>query len=144
MALYTFGYEGLTPEAFVARLKRAGVRTVLDVRQLPLSRKPGFSKRILATTLHDAGILYAHVPALGCPPAIRRRYKANRSWPLYVRSFTAHLAHQQEAIAELARIAKKTTACLVCFEADFNLCHRNIVARAARLWVDLGITIRPS
>jgi uncharacterized protein (DUF488 family) len=130
MTLFTFGYEGLSIEAFIARLKKAGVRTVLDVRQLPLSRKPGFSKARLAEALHAAGIIYAHVPALGCPRPIRDRYKADGDWPAYVKAFSAYLAGQTEAVAELARIAKKTSACLVCFEANFNRCHRSIVARA--------------
>jgi uncharacterized protein (DUF488 family) len=130
MTLFTFGYEGLAIDVFIARLKKAGVRTVLDVRQLPLSRKPGFSKGALSTALHTTGIVYAHVPALGCPRPIRDRYKIDGDWAAYVKAFSAYLAEQGEAVAELARIAKKTSACLVCFEADFNRCHRSIVARA--------------
>jgi uncharacterized protein (DUF488 family) len=130
MTLFTFGYEGLSIDAFIARLKKAGVRTVLDVRQLPLSRKPGFSKGALSTALHATGIVYAHVPALGCPRPIRDRYKVDGDWAAYVKAFSAYLAEQGEAVAELARIAKKTSACLICFEADFNRCHRSIVARA--------------
>jgi len=34
-SLYTFGYEGLTLEAFIARLKEIGVGTIVDVRELP-------------------------------------------------------------------------------------------------------------
>ena len=130
MTLFTFGYEGLSIEAFIARLKKAGVRAVLDVRQLPLSRKPSFSKGALSTALHATGIVYAHLPALGCPRPIRDRYKADGDWAAYVKAFSVYLAGQGEAVAELARIAKKTSACLVCFEADFNRCHRSIVARA--------------
>lgn len=130
MTLFTFGYEGLSIDAFIARLKKAGVRTVLDVRQLPLSRKPGFSKGALSTALHTAGIVYTHVPALGCPRPIRDRYKADGDWAAYVKAFSAYLAGQGDVVAELAHIAKKTSACLVCFEADYNRCHRSIVARA--------------
>jgi uncharacterized protein (DUF488 family) len=83
MTLYTFGYEGLSVAAFLAQLKKAGVKTVLDVRQLPLSRKPGFSKRSLAETLHEAGIVYAHLPAFGCPREIRDRYKLDGDWSAY-------------------------------------------------------------
>jgi len=129
--LFTFGYEGLSVGAFVARLKAAGVETVFDVRELPLSRKPGFSKRSLAEVLRRAGIAYAHLPALGCPKPIRVRYRADGDWSAYVRAFAGYLAGQQEAVAELARAANKTSACLVCFEADFNYCHRSMVARAA-------------
>lgn len=128
--LYTFGYEGLTLEAFIARLKEAGVRTVIDVRELPLSRKKGFSKRGFAEALHTAGLAYAHMPALGCPKPIRDRYKQDTDWSAYTRQFNKYLAGQGAAILELAQIAKSTPACLVCYEADFNYCHRSLVARA--------------
>ena len=129
--LYTFGYEGLDIEQFIARLHDTGVQTVYDVRELPLSRKKGFSKRSLAETLDNAGIAYRHLPALGCPKAIRDAYKADADWEKYTSAFSGHLAAQGMFIRELATSACETTACLVCFEADFNFCHRTFVARAA-------------
>lgn len=131
VTLYTFGYEGLSIEVFVRRLVEAGVRTVVDVRELPLSRKKGFSKQAFARALSAAGIAYAHMPALGCPKPIRDCYKERGDWTAYSRAFSVYLAKQDAAIAELAKIARATTACLVCFEADFNHCHRSLVARAA-------------
>lgn len=134
MTLFTFGYEGVSIDAFVPRLGEVDVRTVLDVRQLPLSRKRGFSKNALMAALHEADIAYAHLPALGCPRPIRDRYKADGDWPAYAKAFGAYLAKQGDALAEVSEIAGKTSVCLVCFEADFNRCHRSIVARAvARL-----------
>ena len=130
-SLYTFGYEGLTLEAFIARLKETGVRTIIDVRELPLSRKKGFSKRAFAEALHGNGIAYAHMPALGCPKTIRDAYRKDGNWSAYTRKFMAYLGQQNGAIAEVAKIARATSACLVCFEADFNYCHRSMVARAA-------------
>ncbi len=130
-SLYTFGYEGLTLEAFIARLKETGVRTIIDVRELPSSRKKGFSKRAFAEALHGAGIAYAHMPALGSPKPIRDAYRVDGSWSAYTRKFMAYLDQQGAAVAEVAKIARATSACLVCFEADFNFCHRSMVARAA-------------
>lgn len=132
MKLFTFGYEGLTIDAFIARLQAVKVRTVFDVREAPVSRKPGFSKRAFADALHHSGIVYAHLPALGCPKTIRERYKTNGDWSEYVTAFTAYLATQPDVVAELAALANNSGAsCLVCFEADFNRCHRSLVARAA-------------
>lgn len=130
MVLFTFGYEGLSVDSFIARLKKAGVRTVFDVRQLPLSRKKGFSKSAFGLALHDSGIVYAHLPAFGCPRPIRDQYKIDHDWKGYEKAFNAYLKGQSDAVAELARLAHKTKACLVCFEADFTLCHRSLVARA--------------
>jgi uncharacterized protein (DUF488 family) len=129
--LYTFGYEGLDLESFIARLNRVGVRTVVDVRELPLSRKRGFSKTLFGTALVAAGIAYLHAPTLGCPKPVRDQYKRDGSWARYTSGFMRHLATQMAAVNELAKLAKATPTCLVCFEADFNYCHRSFVARAA-------------
>ncbi len=72
--LATIGYEGRTVRDLLAVLKQAKVERVVDVRQLPLSRKPGFSKSALATFLASHGIEYVGFPKLGTPPAIRNRY----------------------------------------------------------------------
>ena len=129
--LLTLGYEGLTQKEFIAALTGANVHIVADVRELPLSHKPGFSKRGLAEALRRAGIDYVHLPALGCPKPIRRRYKAGGSRAAYVAAFKVHLARQKPAIVDLVRRADEATACLVCFEADFRRCHRTAVAEAA-------------
>jgi 3,4-dihydroxy-2-butanone 4-phosphate synthase len=50
---------------------------------------------------------------------------------LYTRRFLAHLEGQTDAVAGLARMAGRSPSCLICFEADFNRCHRTYVARAA-------------
>jgi uncharacterized protein (DUF488 family) len=130
-ALYTFGYEGLTIEAFIARLKEARVQLVVDVRELPLSRKKGFSKTAFREALAAAGIAYEHRPALGCPKPVRNRYKADGDWQTYTDGFHAHLALQTADIQDLALTTSAQTTCLVCFEADFGFCHRTYVARAA-------------
>ena len=130
--LFTFGYEGLDIDAFVARACGAGVKMIVDVRELPLSRKKGFSKSSFRAALAAVGIAYVHMPAAGCPKPIRDRYKADDDWAAYTRGFLAYIATQDSTIRELVKIAKATTACLVCFEADHTTCHRTYVARAAR------------
>lgn len=129
--LYTFGYEGLTIEAFIDRLRQARVQLIVDVRELPLSRKKGFSKAAFREALAAAGIGYEHRPALGCPKPVRDRYKADGDWQAYTRSFLSYLSGQKAEIDDLSRSARAQQACLVCFEADFGLCHRTYVARAA-------------
>ena len=131
MALFTFGYEGHTIEGFIARLKKAGVTVVVDVRELPLSRKKGFSKTAFAVALENAGIVYSHLPTFGCPKPIRNQYKIDGNWKRYEKAFNSYIATQTSAVEGLAKFSKTTKACLVCFEADFNFCHRSLVARAA-------------
>ena len=129
--LYTFGYEGIDIDAFVARLLQADVRTIVDVRELPLSRKKGFSKNSLREQLAAVGIRYFHVSPLGCPKEIRDRYREDGNWKEYTRTFMAHLKTQVTALRELAKISRSATTCLICFEADFSMCHRTYVAREA-------------
>lgn len=128
--LYTFGYEGLSIDSFIARLKAVGVETVYDVRELPLSRKKGFSKTSFGIALRDAGIEYIHLPIFGCPRPIRDQYRNDGNWNRYEKAFNSYLAKQMAEVKVLARSAHETTACLVCFESDFNFCHRSIVANS--------------
>jgi len=129
--LYTFGYEGLTIEAFVQRLHVAKVDLIVDVRELPLSRKKGFSKNAFREHLAASGIAYEHRPALGCPKPIRDRYRADADWAAYTQGFLAYLGRQHDEVRALADLASVTRACLVCYEADPAMCHRTYVARAA-------------
>jgi uncharacterized protein (DUF488 family) len=130
--LYTLGYEGFDIASFVARVRACGVNTIVDVRELPLSRKKGFSKSSFKEALGQLGVAYFHVPALGCPKDIRDRYKADGNWRAYTRAFLAYIDTQDATVRELVKLSRATTACLVCFEADYATCHRTFVARAAR------------
>ncbi|MBA2771969.1 MAG: DUF488 domain-containing protein, partial [Sphingomonas sp.] len=58
MHIFTIGYEGVTIGEFVVALQRAGVERLIDVRALPLSRRPGFSKTPLRAALNQVGIDY--------------------------------------------------------------------------------------
>ena len=128
MQLLTIGYEGLTPDQFFGLLRANDVQTIVDVRELPLSRKTGFSKDSLAKIARENGIKYVHIPALGCPKSIRHAYRIDKNWTRYTLRFITYLNTQDEAIAELTSRVRQERCCLVCFEADPNYCHRLYVA----------------
>jgi len=65
------------------------------------------------------------------PETHRDRYRSDGDWATYTRGFLAYLKGQNEALKEVAQIAGRSRSCLLCFEADFNRCHRTYVARAA-------------
>ena len=139
--IHTAGYEGQTIDEFLARLHGSGIELVADVRELPLSRKRGFSKTALAAALAREGIDYLHVRALGCPKAIRDRYRRDHDWARYTDAFLDHLGRHEEAVTALAReAAGRRTVCL-CFEADPARCHRTYVANAVA--GRLGGTVDP-
>lgn len=127
--LYTSGYEGITADALVARLQAEKIRVLVDVRAVPLSRKAGFSKNILAATLAEAGIRYVGLRGLGTPPDGRAAARKGDKAALR-RIFTAHLKTENAVrdMAEAVRVAQEARACLLCFEHDPDCCHRRMVA----------------
>jgi len=140
MAIYTIGYEGLAFNDFMSLLPRHHIETVVDIRELPLSRKPGFSKRALCDALNISGLEYVHVPDLGCPKPIRNRYRDDGNWAAYKAGFLKHLGSQTEAIAALATMAAISNCALLCFEADYNYCHRSMVADAVQRLNGMPVT----
>ena len=127
--VFTIGYEAAAQAQVIAALKAAGVKLVIDVRAVAASRRAGFSKTILSSSLKDQGIDYLHLRALGTPKAGRDAAKAGRTGEM--RSiFAAHMAEPAAAVAfeEAAGIAAARPSALLCFEADPGHCHRRILA----------------
>lgn len=132
MTIFTIGYEGLDIDVFLSLLVEHGIETLVDIRELPLSRKPGFSKKALANALNLSGLEYIHMVDLGCPKPVRDRYREDGNWKRYTEGFLKHLKTQDAAIAELSELAGSSNCALLCYEADFNFCHRSMVANAVR------------
>src|SRR5216683_1962332 len=81
--LFTIGYEKARLADVVGTLAASGVATLIDVRDRPISRWPGFSKSQLAAAVEAAGIRYLHLRGLGTPPEGReanRRREWQRFW----------------------------------------------------------------
>lgn len=135
--LHTVGYEGRSPEEFVATLVEAGVTRLVDVRELPLSRKKGFSKTALSEALDAAGIEYVHVRALGNPKPNRERYWAG-DVEGGASAYRDHLhSNSQQELDELLSSIDERPACLMCFERDHEVCHRDVI-------VDSLLELQPS
>ncbi len=130
MTVFTIGYEGLSIESFTALLSKNKINTIVDIRELPLSRKPGFSKKALTNHLKLSGIAYVHMNKLGCPTNVRNAYKEDGDWAHYTKGFVAHLQEQDSAISELSTLVRSSICALLCYEADYNYCHRSMVAEA--------------
>jgi uncharacterized protein (DUF488 family) len=131
MRIFTIGYEAVTQAEFIAALKEAGVERVIDVRALPLSRRPGFSKTPLRLGLADAGIDYVHLKALGTPPEGRQAARSGRRADLE-RIYAGQL-ELPEAIAQGAQmldLAAEKPSALLCYERQPSECHRSLLLRA--------------
>jgi uncharacterized protein (DUF488 family) len=126
--LFTIGYEGATIDAFLDTLARAGVKTLVDVRAVAQSRKPGFSKRGLAAALAERGIGYRHLQRLGTPAEGRNAARAGDT----ARMRRVYLDHLEapDAQAEMAMLidqARESPSALLCFERQPAECHRSIL-----------------
>ncbi len=139
MTVFTIGYEGLGINDFISLLSEHGIETVVDIRELPLSRKPGFSKKALSNVLNLSGLEYVHMVDLGCPKPVRDGYREDGDWKRYTTGFTKHLSTQKDAVEELAELVKSSTCALLCYEADFNFCHRSMVADAVSKHCGAGV-----
>ena len=131
LRIFTIGYEAATMDGFLAALAAAGVKRVIDVRALPLSRRPGFSKSPLRAALAEAGIDYVHLRALGTPAAGREAARKGRHAEL--KRIYAGQLELPEAIAQggqMLELAAEKPSALLCFERDPGGCHRTLLIDA--------------
>jgi uncharacterized protein (DUF488 family) len=129
--IFTIGYEGATMADFLATLTKAGVERVIDVRALPLSRRPGFSKSSLTAELAAVGIDYVHLKPLGTPkPGRDAAKKGDRATLEAVYAGQLELPEAQAAAARMRDLAAEKPSALLCFERDPGMCHRTLLLAA--------------
>jgi uncharacterized protein (DUF488 family) len=125
--IFTVGYEGLTIDAFLDKLIAYNIMVVVDVRNNPHSMKYGFSKKSFCNYIEKARMKYIHIPELGIPSYMRKRLGTSISYKRLFQKYERDLLPKQEKarMKLLDVIDKNTRIALVCFEADYNLCHRH-------------------
>lgn len=126
--VFTIGYEGVTQGALIDALRGASVEVLADVRYLPLSRRPGFSKSSLKAAAEEAGIAYRHFKQLGTPAdgraAARRGDHAELS---RIYSGQLELPEAMAQMGELRELAGERRVALLCYERDAAECHRALL-----------------
>ncbi|MEM9783483.1 MAG: DUF488 domain-containing protein [Pseudomonadota bacterium] len=139
-AIMTIGYEQATLPAVLSALSRAGVGRLVDVRAVAASRRPGFSKRVLAASLEEAGIAYTHLRALGTPKEGREAARAGRIAEMRrIFAETLTLPEAEDALAALGAMVRAETCALLCYEADAATCHRRMLTE--RLAAQTGLPV---
>jgi uncharacterized protein (DUF488 family) len=131
MRIFTIGYEATTVSDFIAALKGAGVERLIDVRALPLSRRPGFSKSPLKGALEEAGIEYIHLKALGTPAEGRAAARAGRYSDME-RIYAGQLELPEAMVqsAQMLELAAEKPSALMCMEREPAHCHRTLLLKA--------------
>lgn len=140
MKLYTIGYEGALQPDVIVRLKAAGVEVLADVRAVAASRRAGFSKTLLASSLGEAGIDYVHLRGVGTPKAGRDAARAGRTDEMRD-IYAGHMAEPafQVDYARLREQAAARPTAILCFCGSADKCHRAILSE--RLARDDGFEI---
>jgi uncharacterized protein (DUF488 family) len=126
--IFTIGYEKVTQAALVDTLREAGVEVLADIRYLPLSRRPGFSKNSLKAGVEELGIAYRHFRHLGTP-AEGRAAARRGDHPELSRIYAGQL-ELPEALAQMAELramAEDKRVALLCYERAAAECHRSLL-----------------
>jgi hypothetical protein len=129
---FTIGYEGSSFEGYLNRLIKSNVKTLVDVRRNPLSRKYGFSKKTLSDTVKKLGIGYIHIPELGITSDRRQELNTQADYDRLFNSYEKQeLKQNGKALQGLFDIfLKNKRVAITCFEAHVCMCHRGRVAKA--------------
>jgi uncharacterized protein (DUF488 family) len=126
---------------FACHLREAGVERLIDVRELPISRRRGYAKTALGETMKAEGIEYLHMRDLGNPKPYRDLYKSGKvdeGRELY----TAYLHEEQrEALELLASILPQKKTALMCVEHDASVCHRTVILESLGSQLGLKLNI---
>jgi uncharacterized protein (DUF488 family) len=129
--IYSVGYEGLTVDGLVDRLVGSKVTTLVDVRLNPISRRPGFSRRQLQSSLAAAGIEYVHEKELGNPVDNRVSFQNGDAAKGRKRMRTILSSRSAGALQRVAELAANQRIAILCVERDHERCHRSVITEMA-------------
>lgn len=130
--LYTIGHSTRTLEDLIETLKAHEIKTLVDIRAFPMSRRlPYFNRPSLEKALPSAGIRYVWMQALGGyrkktredSPNIALRNASFRNYADYMLSEQFHAA-----MAELLKLAEQGRTAYMCAERMYFQCHRMLVS----------------
>jgi uncharacterized protein (DUF488 family) len=130
---FTIGHSTRSLEEFVALLKSAEVRRLVDIRTVPRSRtNPQFNKETLPEALTASDISYEHMADLGGLRGKSRTVapEVNAFWTHASFHNYADYALSEEFHAGLSRLieeGRRERCAIMCSEAVWWRCHRRIV-----------------
>jgi len=131
--IFTIGFAKKSAREFFAKLKEAGVSTVIDVRLNNVSQLAGFTKKQdLQYFLQEiAGIGYAHRSELAPTKDILDAYKnKDIDWTEYESRFRQLLIERR--VEDVVKPQLVDKACFLCSEPKPDKCHRRLTAEYLR------------
>ena len=143
MQLFTIGYEGIDQSQFLSWLSNYKINVVADVRDLPLSRKKGFSKSALSDFLEKNKIAYINFRELGAPKELRTFLFQTRDYKTYFKKYKNIVSKNSAAIDTILDTIKDgKNVALLCYEKDPSTCHRSVVADEVKKRDGNGLKIK--
>lgn len=129
MTVVTIGHGTRPADELVETLVEAGVKTLVDVRRYPGSRRnPQFGQAAVVEALRPAGIEYRHAVGLG--GRLHGEPGEERFPCIRVAAFRSYAARMgtTEWQAALAEALAEPAPCLMCAETDWHRCHRRLIS----------------
>jgi uncharacterized protein (DUF488 family) len=133
--IWTVGHSTLLADDFIALLHAHGIQALADVRRYPGSRRhPQFNANDLALALERAGIVYASMPELG---GRRRPRRDSQNTVWRSESFRGYADYMEtaafaQALARLTAAASGRRTAIMCAEALWWQCHRQMISDALK------------
>lgn len=132
VTLYTIGHSTRSLDELVEALRAHGIRTLVDIRAFPMSRRhPQFNRENLEQELPKAGIEYVWKKELGGrrgkqpgeSPNTALRNDSFRNYADYM--LTPAFAAAAE---DVRKMAEKSPTAIMCAERMWFQCHRMMVS----------------
>jgi len=130
--IYTIGHSTRSLDELIAALKAHGIRTLVDIRSFPMSRRlPHFNRESLEVELPKHGIAYIWMKELG-----GRRKKIRNDSPNTglrndsFRNYADYMLTEEfaRAMERLLEIAQSGNTAVMCAERVYFQCHRMLVS----------------
>jgi uncharacterized protein (DUF488 family) len=124
--VYTMGYQSLSLDEFLSFLVKSGIKCIIDIRNNPISRKPGFSKKRLSQSAEKSGMEYVHLGKLGIESSKRKNLKTEEDYKKLLDGYEESLNNGlMPEVENAAALAQKKPSVFVCFESEPHICHRS-------------------
>jgi hypothetical protein len=138
---FTIGYEKKTLEQFIELLKKARVRTLVDVRAVPRSMyREEFNKENLARELERRGFKYKHFPNLGVKSEIREKLAESGDFDFFNNWYDENIL-SGKALDSKDFVSLDYPIAIMCVEFDPTRCHRHRIALALEKKGQKGIDL---
>ncbi len=125
--VFSIGYEGKSLMSFIEILLENNIAQLIDIRENPISRKPGFSKKALRKALSEAGISYKNIKDLGTDKLSRDRYKETGNIKELLKIYEKQLVKKEDYYEILKTLVNFRPSAIMCFEDDHKKCHRQSI-----------------